>query len=45
MTLHREQWEMYWPRLVEMYENGAIFGFVLGDELVWMGVEWWMVEA
>ena len=40
-----EQWEMMYPTIRELYRNGTIFGFVLGDELVWSGVEWPMVET
>jgi hypothetical protein len=36
---------MMYPTIRQLYCNGTIFGFVLGDELVWSGVEWRMVET
>eukprot|EP00976_Prorocentrum_cordatum_P043764 885317-Prorocentrum_minimum.AAC.1 len=42
---YKEQWEVMWPTLVELYRNGSVVGFVLGDELVWMGVDWGAIET
>eukprot|EP00242_Pyramimonas_sp_CCMP2087_P008204 CAMPEP_0198204154 /NCGR_PEP_ID=MMETSP1445-20131203/7536_1 /TAXON_ID=36898 /ORGANISM="Pyramimonas sp., Strain CCMP2087" /LENGTH=710 /DNA_ID=CAMNT_0043875895 /DNA_START=44 /DNA_END=2176 /DNA_ORIENTATION=- len=40
-----EQWELMWPTLKELYTNGSIVGFVLGDELLWMGLDWASIET
>lgn len=33
-----KRWDAVWPVVAGLYHKRAIFGFFLGDELVWMGV-------
>jgi hypothetical protein len=34
----QKRWDAVWPVVAGLYHKRAIFGFFLGDELVWMGV-------
>ena len=34
----QRRWDAVWPVVAGLYARRAIFGFFLGDELVWMGV-------